>query len=510
MSDMRHTLHGAVFAASERWAQRPAVVDERGTLSYAELGHRAQLAAAHLQRVGVHRGARVAILAERGADSIVAMLGTLLLGAIYVPFDSRWPPRRKIELLHAISPAAIVAGERDADGAGTPTLTSADLAVTGASPALPATATAHDPAYILYTSGTTGTPKGVTVSHRAARYFVDWTRATFALQPDDRIAGVSSFTFDLSIFDIFATLASGATLCLYDHRKTMLASSFARFLERERISIVYTVPTALTLLAAKGQLHERDLGALRTVLFAGEPFAWAPFEKLRRALPARVEYYNLYGPTETNVCTAYRVTGRETAQSGLPIGQPLPGTRLVPVRSEAAAAYGADAVELWVYGPSVMSGYWGDERSAGLVHDTATECAGYRTGDVCRLDGNGDWVFLGRADNQLKVNGFRVSAEEIEETIASDPDVLHCAVIAVTETRGTGELVAFVVCRESAMADADSIRARLQTVCRERLPNYMCPHEWQFLDTLPTKVSGKTDRSALRERYRELAARPVQ
>jgi amino acid adenylation domain-containing protein len=498
-------LHAPFLDAARRFPEQLAVVDGEQAVTYLELAQRVRAAALHLRRGGVAPGDRVGILLERSIDAVVALYASLALGAVYVPFDSRWPPLRRRELLESIGAKAVLLDEADSlSTASVPlVLTPSELGAPIEEP-LPgdqeAPVTAGALAYILFTSGTTGMPKGVSVSHRAARYFVDWTRRELALARTDRIAGVSSFTFDLSIFDLFATLSCGATLYLYDHRKTVLSSSLARFLARQAITVLYTVPTTLSLLTARGGLARHDLGALRAVMFAGEPYPYGAFRRLHEALPAGVAYYNLYGPTETNVCTAYRLNGDESESTGIPIGRPLPGTQIITLPVENASEYGGNAVELCVWGPSLMDGYWGETPDAAphWWHDPATGRRAYRTGDICRLDGNGNWIYLGRADGQIKVNGFRIEVQEVENVLLADPALAQCAVVAVQRPgHPYAQLVAYVVLREGAELN----RPGLAAACAARLPNYMHPQDYVDAAELPTKVSGKTDRTALATQY---------
>ena len=506
-------LHEPFMRASRQFADRVAVQDDSGSISYAALRERSAGMALTLRSKGVQPGDGVAVLLERSIDCIALLLAILRTGAAYIPCDPRWPRLRKQQILELARPRLAVLRQADADalpedqaawmfepGAG------ADLAPdTAPTDDADSTVDAGQLAYVLYTSGTSGMPKGVAVSHQAARHFTDWTIAEFSLQAQDRVAGVSSLTFDLSVFDIFSTLSTGAALYLYDHRKTVLSSSLSAFLERHAISVMYSVPTTLALLAARGRLRSRRLDALRLVLFAGEPFAQHQFRQLREQLPASVSYFNLYGPTETNVCTFHRLRETEDGPGGIPIGRAIPQTRLHLQQSPQASDYAPDAGELQVFGPGLMRGYLGqdlDSRSCWVV-DKASGERGYRTGDVCRWDGEGHLLFLGRLDSQIKVNGFRVEAEEIERLVLTDPAVEQC-IVAAAKAAGTGIalLVAFIVPRTGPSEEA-ALRERIMTRCHDQLPAYQCPNDLMLIDELPTTVSGKADRKALSAVYEQ-------
>lgn len=501
-------LHEPFLQACGRFPDRIAVHDDAGQISYAALRERSAGLAQALQSKGVRPGDCVAVLLERSIDCIALILAILRSGAAYVPCDPRWPTLRKRQILELANPRLAVLRQADVDavpGGQAAWVFEPGLDEPQAAPRdIDSAVDGEQLAYVLYTSGTSGIPKGVAVSHRAARHFTDWTIAEFGLQAQDRIAGVSSLTFDLSVFDLFSTLSTGATLYLYDHRKTVLSSSLSAFMERHAISVMYTVPTTLALLAARGRLQNRQLDALRLVLFAGEPFALHQFHQLQQLLPATVAYFNLYGPTETNVCTFYRIRGGEDSSSGIPIGQAIPLTRLHLQPSPLARDYAQDAGELHVFGPGLMRGYLAQDPDSQRcwVVDEASGERGYRTGDVCRRDTEGNLLFLGRLDSQIKVNGFRVETEEIERLIAADEAVEQC-IVAAARKAGTGIalLVGFIVARPATQEGA--LRERVMTRCQRQLPAYQCPNDLMLIDELPTTVSGKADRKALSAMYEQ-------
>jgi amino acid adenylation domain-containing protein len=362
-----------------------------------------------------------------------------------------------------------------------------------------------DLAYILYTSGSTGDPKGVCVSSHAAYYFPNWAREEFSIDSSCKIASLAPLTFDLSTFDLFSTLCAGATLYLVPETVKMLPSSLSRFLEEHGITTVYAVPSNLARLAARGLLGDRDLSALKTVLFAGEVFPLPLFRDLESKLPGHIRYCNLYGPTETNVCTYFDTTNLREDDTAIPIGLPLPGTRLFTLTDDGQYAEVGAEGELCVDGPAVMSGYLG--QSAQLSDCWAqspgdSESSAYRTGDYTRMREDGNWLYFGRRDNMVKIWGYRVELGEIESCLLTCAGIEQAAVVKVAQDGDFGDsLVAFVVSTPGNSAEVGS-RGIIE-YCRKNLPTYMCPQIVHNIEEMPLSHNGKIER-------RELAARAAQ
>jgi amino acid adenylation domain-containing protein len=375
-----------------------------------------------------------------------------------------------------------------------------DEALAGAGATPPCAAIEDDLAYILYTSGSTGKPKGVMLSHRNALTFVDWAVPALGLRPADRVAGVAELHFDLSTFDTFASVAAGATLVPLPADALLRPRAVTEWMAASRISVWYSTPSTLVLLLTHGELGSRPLPALRRLLFAGEVFPVKHLRSLAAALPG-AELYNLYGPTETNVCSWHRLADLPSGDGdggALPIGRACANTELAALDEEGREAADGVEAELWVRGPSVMRGYWGDpERTQACLRlrrrSSGAEERWYRTGDFVVRDGAGRYHFRGRRDHMVKVRGFRVELGEVESALYGHPGVGELAVVAARGDDGCS-LRAFVV---PAGERAEVSAIALKRYLRARLPAYMVPAEVRCVAALPKTPSGKIDRVRL-------------
>jgi amino acid adenylation domain-containing protein len=370
---------------------------------------------------------------------------------------------------------------------------------------LPATAArAYDPsppgveltasglAYILYTSGSTGRPKGVMLSHRNARAFVDWAGDEIAVAATDQLSSHAPFHFDLSIFDLFAAARSGAAVVLVPPALSLFPVRLARFIADAGVTVWYSVPSVLTMLVLRGGLDGVDLSALRAIIFAGEVFPPKYLFQLMREVP-HAAFHNWYGPTETNVCTAFRVPPLGDCPKQIPIGKPIRGVTASVVTDAGGQAGPGEVGELHVTGPTVMQGYWDDpERTArclvGGAHDRSPT---YRTGDFVIRRPDGNLLYLGRRDTQVKTRGYRVELAEIEAALYEHPAVVECAVAAVPDALVTNRIKAFVVVRDAVDEHA------LARFCETWLPHHMVPQIFEFRDELPKSSTGKIARTEL-------------
>ncbi|MEX1257216.1 MAG: amino acid adenylation domain-containing protein [Gemmatimonadota bacterium] len=525
-------LQDLLARSAEKWPAKEVARLSDETLSYGRLDTLSTLLAGSLRDAGLRRGDRVGVCLGKSLGSLVSVFAVLRAGGVCVPFDPNAPVGRHAhivrdcgiriliteasQLRHLLIPAVnalpvecvLLTDELDLD----PNLPAWDVQVIPWSEILrsnsgksrAARPLPSDPAYILYTSGSTGMPKGVTLSHLAIFSFVEWAVSTFRLGSEDRVTNHAPLHFDLSTFDLFATVMAGGTVLPIPASFSNYPVRFAELLEAERITATYLVPSMLRLLVNYGDLESYDLSSLRLVLFAGEVLPIKYLRALIDRLP-NAEFFNLYGPTETNVCTYHRVTPADVAPEvtkPVPIGRACESVEVFAVGEDhrIVTAPGQEG-ELWVRGANLASGYWGDrERTSSRFiqnpfQPTFLDTV-YRTGDVVALASDGvSWEFVGRKDQMVKSRGYRIELGEVESVLLQHELVVEAAVVAVPDELLGNRLAAFVVGRfESADPTGD-----LMAHCGRFLPPYMLPETLRLLDGLPKTSTGKLDRVALSE-----------
>jgi amino acid adenylation domain-containing protein len=515
-------VHELLASSAARFPERTAVVDGERSATYAELDAAANRLAWLLAASGVRHGDRVGLYLDKSLEALTGIYGILKAGATYVPLDPGAPPPRLGSIAKDAGLRCLITSRAKADvwpsllAEGVPVETfvvldavdgevtppaGTDVATSSALEGQPSEGppdvpgSASDLAYILYTSGSTGMPKGVMLSHLNAMAFLDWATEEFGVTEQDRLSSHAPLHFDLSVFDLFAAAQAGAAVVLVPQQLALFPVELAAWIGDAAISIWYSVPSILTLLVLRGRLRETELPTLRTVLFAGEVFPPKFLQEVMRAVPG-ARFVNLFGPTETNVCTWYDVprwTG-EVPES-IPIGRPIRGVETFAVAEDGSVLPPGEVGELYVRGPTVMQGYWGDDERTkrSLLRDWqgSGDHPVYRTGDLVHLDESGDWIFLGRRDSQIKSRGYRIELGDIEAALNLHPAVVECAVVAIPDEVVTNRLKAFVAAR------GELDEAELSRFCSERVPRYMTPELYEFVDELPRSSTGKIDRRAL-------------
>ena len=486
--------------AAARWPTRTAAEAAGDSVTYADLAHDVQELRDRLVLHGVEPGDRVGLCSPKSIDSLTALYAILDAQATYVPVDAASPLDRVGDIFADCSVRAVLTTRDRREDLLAVLEDFAEAEPEGPDLALLTTGAARaegdpDLAYLLYTSGSTGRPKGVMVTHGAALSFVEWCAQSFDVGPEDRFSSHAPFHFDLSILDLYLAAYSGGTLVLIDEATGRQPRLLAPFIAERRLSVWYSTPSILTLLVQAGQL-ERHTCSLRYVLFAGEVFPTRALRALTEHWP-EARYFNLYGPTETNVCTAYQVPLPIPADrtDPFPIG-PACSHAETSIRHENGQELTPDSDgELCVRGAPVMRGYWNrPERTAGAFHGPAGDSqAWYRTGDIVR-DSDEGYVFLGRRDRMVKRRGHRVELGEVEARLHRHPELVEGAAIAIADDQGAVRIEAFLCWRDGGQPSLLSLRR----FCTEHLPASMIPDRFHHRESLPKTSTDKIDYQSLR------------
>ncbi len=524
---MAYILPQLLIAAAERFPKKPALVFQGERLSYAELDDLSSRLANALKNNDVHRGDRVGIFINKSLPAYVSIFGILKADAVYVPLDP-WAPAKRLNyiinncdvrcLLSAtdkIEPLEQIIAEGTplqrlilVDNAsnierlaGVPVISWKKVlneSRPGGTRCPELKSIETDLAYILYTSGSTGEPKGVMISHRNALTFIDWAFDAIRIQPEDRVSNHAPLHFDLSIFDIFVAVKGGATIFAVSTETAKFPFKTAEFISSQEISVWYSVPSAWVHLLSRGQMSKFDFRSLRAIIFAGEVFPTKHLRDLMQTIP-RAAYYNWYGPTETNVITCYKVKHLPPNDEPVPIGKPCANMDVFALDDAGKPVTDPGVVgELYGRGPGVAPGYWNDQikTEARFVRNPLQPHfydRTYQTGDLVKLDSAGNYHYLGRRDHQVKVQGYRIELGEIERALLSHSDVEEAAVVALQNQQQLTYLKAFVV-----GCNGHSINVvELKRHCSRHLPKYMIPEEFALCDALPKTSTGKTDKRRL-------------
>jgi amino acid adenylation domain-containing protein len=480
------TVHGLFAEVARTHAAAPAVAWNGGETSYTELDHRAARIAAGLAAAGATAGSVVALLLDRSADAIAAMLGILKAGSAYLPLDPRDPPERLARLVGDAG-AALAIGDAPA-GSGVPLLTLAQLEQAAGDLASPE-ADGDALAYVMYTSGSTGTPKGVEIAHRGILRLVrEVDYVDLGGQP--RVLHAAPLGFDASTFEIWAALLNGGTVVIHDEQVPS-ARGLAATIAAHRVRIAWLTAALFNAVVDE---DPRRLAGLRQLLIGGEALSVPHVRRALAALPDTM-IVNGYGPTECTTFAATWTIPRDLpAQSrSIPIGRPIADTTLHVLNARGEPVPVGVVGELYIGGAGLARGYRGQPRltTERFVADPAGGARLYRTGDRARWLPEGVVEFAGRLDDQVKIHGHRIEPGEIEAALCAIDGVRACAVLAREDRPGQRQLVAYVV------ADAGIAAAALRAQLAQRLPDYMVPARCMLLAALPVTRNGKLDRCAL-------------
>ncbi|MBN8226873.1 amino acid adenylation domain-containing protein [Corallococcus macrosporus] len=494
-------LASLIEAQVARTPDRVALAFGDATLTYAQLDARANQLAHRLRECGVGPESRVGVCLERSLELVVSLLAVLKAGGAYVPFDPGYPAQRLTWMFQDARPTVLLAQEHLVPGL--PPHGARVVCVDAEAEALsqlPTHAPARQPlsdalAYIIFTSGSTGRPKGAMNAHRGVCNRLRWMQTEYRLDADDVVLQKTPFSFDVSVWEFFWPLMTGARLVVARPGGHQEPAYLARLIREAGVTTLHFVPSMLQVFLEEPEA--RGCASLRRVVCSGEALPLELKERCLQVLP-HAGLHNLYGPTEAAVDVTYFACTPGDGRRSVPIGRAVANTSILILDPVFQPVPVGVAGELYIGGVQVGRGYQSrpDLTAERFVPDPFSALPGarlYRTGDVARWLPDGEVEYLSRADFQVKVRGLRIELGEIETALEQHPTVRQAVVLAREDVPGDKRLVAYVAGRAGQTLDVDGLKASLQA----RLPEYMVPTAFVVLDALPLSPNGKVDRKAL-------------
>jgi len=514
--------------SARKYPENIAVKDKNLEISYTQLDALSDRLASCLIAQKVQIGDRVGIYLDRSIEAIIAIFGILKTGGVYVPIDITFPPERKLYIISNCSIEILITDLKK--------ITLFEEALETKSPLksillmdnslneysrIPKgdkeiinfyqtqsvkpfqkilSLSDESLANILYTSGSTGKPKGVMMSHRALSASMQSQLEYIGANAHDRMSSTVPMHFSMSPFEIFVSTGSGATLSIIPPGLFAFPDSLTSFIESEKLTIWHSVPSIITQMVLYGELQKRDLSSLRLLHLAGGVIPIEHLRQFMRIFP-HICCCNIYGSAETYEIASYHIKNLPESVTSIPVGKPWPGVELFIVDALGKFVEKKEGAvgELYVHTPFLMKGYWSKEKGANQItpskspfHFLQKGIKLYRTGDIAKIDKDGNYVLIGRADNTINKEGYRIGLNEIEAVLFSCSEVKEAAV--VTEGRFQNKKVkAVVALREgSGFLEKD-----IKGLCRKKLPRYMVPDKIEFRNFLPKTSTGKVDKKEL-------------
>jgi amino acid adenylation domain-containing protein len=488
--------------SAARSPERVAAVDPDGAFTYAQLNDYADRIAGFLLDQGVKPGDRVGVVLPKTIRTFALLFGIMKVRAAYVPVDWTGPVERAAQILTScqVRVAFVDSRLRTLGGTAETIIPFDDDAWDNIlqHESLESDVGARntdDLAYILYTSGSSGIPKGVMLTQQNATSYVDWCTEILAATEDDRFGNHAPFHFAMCILDLYVPIRQGGSVHLVPEGLGKNPKDLARFIASHRLTIWYSTPAILGLLAEFGELSRLDCSSLRWVLFAGEPF---PIKRLRRIMELwpQANFCNLWGSTETNACTRSvipRPVPDDRAEP-YPIGRAGSYCSAIVLDDEARPVSPGDEGLLYISGPSVFKGYWGRPiEGTFLIRDGLKW---HNTGDVVKEREGEGFVYVGRRDRMVKRRGYRVELAEVERCLDRHPGIAEAAVIALPDTQSDVQIIAYLAAPMPRPSRVD-----VKTFTTQHLPAYMSPDIFVFIDALPRTRSNKVDYQTLIQRF---------
>ncbi|NND34335.1 MAG: amino acid adenylation domain-containing protein [Saprospiraceae bacterium] len=513
---MTFTLPHMITESADKYPDKDAFRCGTNKISYSELADKSGQLAYALRDAGLQREDRVGVYLERSLETAIAIYGVMCAGGVYVPLDPLAPSDRTIAQVTDCQIQIIISSPAQKTGLKTliekvkltlliglsvdwpvPSLTWKDLETLPKNPKI--NILEHDLAYIMYTSGSTGSPKGIMHTHHSGLAYVKLSTKLYELSNQDVVATHAPLHFDISTFGYLSSPYTGATSVVIPEAYTKMPASLAQLISREKISIWYSVPLALIQLLQHGVLPDWDFSSLRWVLFGGEVFPAHYLRSLMREWNT-AQFSNVYGPAEVNQCTYFHLNELPVGDSDVPIGRVWDNTEVLIIDSQDSQVPSGTSGELLVRSATMMQGYWNQpeltEKSFYRHSSTSgIEKVYYRTGDQVRRSDSGDLIFLGRIDRQVKVRGYRIELDEISRLLKNNQKIEGAAVYLTADDQGEKIIAATIITKDNILLDESEI---LQYLAKY-LPRYAIPTLILFKRSIPRNSNGKIDYQKLQQ-----------
>lgn len=524
---MIYLLQHRLEASAQKYPEHDVVRFRDKALTYAQLSQKSNQLANLLHEQGIEKGDRVGVYLNKSLETLIAIYGIMKAGAAYVPLDPQSPVSRLLGIIEDCHIKGIISDSSKvkqlSEVASQQTMLqfvvglpqNAEVAARLISwddvAALPAVYSPdiklieHDLAYVMYTSGTTGKPKGIMHTHYSGLSYVKMSSDLYEVNHSDRLSNHSPLHFDMSTFDYLTGPSCGATTVIIPEAYTLFPANLSQLIEDERLTIWYSVPFALIQILQRGVIEQRDLSSLRWILYGGEPFPSGHLRKLMEYLP-NTGISNVYGPAEVNQCTYFNVPHFDEWDADdyrVPIGVDVHNAESLILGEDDQILSQSEAGELVVRTATMMQGYWGrPELNAKAFYRQEIfpdyYQTYYRTGDLVKMRDDGLMDFLGRIDHQVKVRGYRVELAEVDNALNAHPSVEEASSFTI-KTDTMDEIWAAAIITDKDVSDRDII-----AFVSKRVPSYAVPSRIIFKDSFPRGGTGKIDRRALQQEAQSL------